>query len=563
MYKYNKATNENIWVKALTIPKPSFKIEVRNSTLRRLGIPYYSKTVLGGSQKPSSNGGGFFAPGTSEASALTSNFALDSTTLCFITGLPAYYLVCMDKQTGDFLATTFQNVNAGTTIIGAPVIKDNLIYYALPTQKKFYVANKSGTILNSYDLNGEVYASIVAANAKLFVATNKGGLYTFETSANHAPQKPLITSPANLANITTENVTLSWVATDQDGDPLNYSLKVTNGNNVQIFNNLTDTSFTLENLALNTQYTVEVRAFETNSKKAYSVWSDKVTFTYKKFQGIPPQPPSNLRVISTAISGGHNFLVSWEPSPSAGVRGYRISYKKSDGSFSTQLEIPNTSFVFTTACSDTTQFDCLENNKNYQIQVKAINIEALESDAITKNFFSGAPFLINDIPQPYNNLEDVINTANINDTIKILPTTLVITSPIVITKPLKIEGESSLDTALIFDGFEKGIVVQNILSKSNFKPDVLVEISKIAVIGAVVGVEINAPTRVKNCVIAKGGTGIVANSDSEIINNTIVLNNANGISINSGNHLIKNNIIGENAGVGISLSGGNINILKY
>ncbi len=564
VYKYNKETNEELWAKALSISKPSFKVEVRNSTLRRMGIPSFSRDIgEGGSQKPSSGDNFLYAPGTSEATASSSNFATDSSSLCFITGWPAYYFVCLDKTTGNFLATKFLNVNTGILPIGAPVIKDNLVYYALPVQNQFYVSNKSGDTLSSYELNGGVYASIVAANAKLFVATTKGSLYVFETTGNKAPEKPEITSPGNFSDIFTDNVTIAWNATDGDGDPLNYILRITDGSTTQTFNNLTETSFTLNNLKVNTQYSVEIRAFETNSKKAYSVWSDKITFFYKRFQGVNPQPPANLMITATEIEGGYNFLVSWDVSPSIGVRGYKITYRKEGDDFIDEQEITTTSYTFTTVCNDIAQFGCLEENEYYEVQVKAVNIENLLSDAVTRMFFSGALLTLNDAPQVGATLQEVINNANANDTIKIAPITLQLTQPVIITKPIKIEGNSPLHTFLVFDGFEKGIVVENILGKKSFKPDIQVEISNLTIIGAKVGIEINAPTKLTHCVIAKGESGIIANNDSEIINNTIALNSANAISINNGIHVVKNNIIVENGGVGINLTGGSITILKY
>ncbi|MFN7181756.1 MAG: fibronectin type III domain-containing protein [Planctomycetota bacterium] len=563
VYRYDRNSNNIVWAKPLVISKPAYKEEIRNSNLRRMGIPYSTRTIGGGSQKPSSGGGSSFAPGTSEASASSSNFATDNSSLCFITGLPAYYFVCIEKITGDYTATVFLNANTGILPIGAPVIKDNLVYYALPVEKKFFIRNKSGQLLNSYDLNGEVYASIVAANAKLFVATNKGAIYAFETSANHAPYKPVITSPVNFSNITTDDVTVSWIGGDPDNDSVSYSLRLTGGGRVEVFENITETSFTLRNLGLNTQYTVEVRAYETNEKKAYSVWSDKITFVYKKFQGIKPLPPDNLNITVERAGDGYNFVAVWEPSRSEGVRGYKITYRKSNGNFVPPQEITTTSYILTTQCNDPLQFGCLEKDENYEFEVKAINIELLESEAVRKTFYAGAPFKINDVPQPTVNLQDVINSANINDTITISATTLWFTHPIVINKPIKIEGQSALSSALIFDGFEKGIIIENILSKISFKPDVVVEISNIAIIGATVGIEINAPTKVTHCIVAKGGTGIIANASSEIINNTIALNSGNGISVNGGTHIIKNNIIVENGGKGITLTAGTINLLKY
>lgn len=568
IYKYNKSNNQVSWSKPLTIPKPSFKVEIRNRDIRRMGIPYESYTVDGTqSQKPSSGSGSSFAPNTTEPSGLASNFATDSTHLCFIIGLPGYYLICIDKATGDSISKTFLFANTGILPIGSPVIKDNLVYYGLPIDSKLYISNKSGVVQNSYNLNGKVYAGIVAANAKIFVATNKGSLYAFETTGNRAPSKPIINSPANLQEENGTTVIVSWEASDVDGDALTYTLEVTDGitKEKRIFSDLTQKNYTLTNLGLNTPYLVRVRSFESGSKKAYSVWSDKITFFYKKFLRITPESPTNLTVTTLQSGSGLDFAVSWTASSTVGIKHYKYTYRKSGEDFLTEQETTLTTFNLTTNCSDTAQFGCLEKDKNYEVRVKTVSVDDLSSSPVTKTFFSGAPFFINNVPQTTLSFQDVVNVANANDTIKIMAGTLQLSQPIIINKPLKIQGDNPLGSVINFDGFEKGIVISNILPKTrtNFKPDVVVEISNLAIIGATTGIEINAPTKVKNCVIAKGGTGVVANSDTEIINNTISDNTGNAISINSGTHLIKNNIIVDNGGTGVSLTAGILNTLRY
>ncbi len=568
IYKYNKSTNEILWSKGLSIPKPSFKVEIRNKDLRRMGIGYQSYNVNNNqSQKPSSGSGSSFQPNTAEPSGLASNFAMDSTHLCFIIGLPAYYLVCIDKATSNLVSTTFLHANTGILPIGSPVIKDDLVYYALPVDRKLYISNKNGVVQNSFDLNGEVYAGIVIANAKIFVATNKGALYVFETSANHAPSQPIIISPANLQEEIGDTVTINWEATDADRDNLTYTLELTDGITHQkhIFDNLTENSYTLSNLGLNTPYLVRVRS--SDSKKAYSVWSDTITFFYKKLHQITPEPPTNLTITSSQSGSGIDFTVNWTPSSTVGIKYYKYTYRKSGENFLSEQQTTFTYFNLTTNCNDTSQFGCLEKEKNYEIQVRAISIDDLSSIPVSKTFFSGIPFLINNIPQNTLNLQEVIKIANPNDVIKIRAVTLLLSQSMIIDKPLKIQGDNPLTSFIGFDGFEKGIVVTNILPKSgtktDFKPDVVVEISNLTIINATSGIEINAPTRIKNCVIAKSGTGILANADAEIINNTIADNTGNGISINGGSHIIKNNIIGDNGGVGINLTAGTINLIKY
>lgn len=562
VYKYNSSTNELIWSKALTISKPSFKVQMRHREMRRMGIPYEER-IVGGSQKPSGDGGMWFAPQDAEPSASASNFAQDNNSICFITGLPAYYLFCQDKQNGNFIATVFLGANTGILPIGAPVIKDNLVFYALPVDDKLFIADKNGTLKGTYQLNGSVYANIVAANSKIFVATSKGSLYALKTSLNSPPSTPVITSPAQYEKINTTEITIVWQASDANNDPLTYTLKVVKGNEVNIYSNLTQPSFVLTNLAINTQYTLQVRAID--NKGAYSPWSQPVTFFSRKIEDVSPPPPVNLQVTPTLLPNGKsNFTVTWQAPDAIGIIGYKFTYRKEGENFFNEIFLTQTSYNLTNDCNSPSIFGCLAENEYYEVSVKTASVDNLESIPVTKKFFSGTTFLINGTPALTNDLQVVLDNANTNDTIQIKAANLTLFKPVIINKPVKIKGDGALHTILNFGNLDKGFVITSISLKSTFfKPDVLVEISDLTIIGATVGIEINASTRVKNCVIAKGGTGIIANSSSEIINVTIALNSLNGLSINSGEHLIKNNIIVENTGKGISLSGGTINLLKY
>lgn len=563
VYKYNSLTNELIWSKALTITKPSFKVQIRNREMKRMGIPYEERIVGGGNQKPSGGAGMWFAPGDAEPSASASNFAQDNNSICFIIGLPAYYLFCQDKQNGNFSAAVFLGDNTGILPIGAPVIKDNLVFYALPIDDKLFIADKNGTLKGTHQLNGQVYTSVVAANGKIFVATSKGSLYALKTSLNSAPSTPVIISPAQYEKINTTETTIVWEASDANNDMLTYSLKVIKGNEINIYSNLTQPSFVLTNLAINTQYTLQVRAIDI--KGAYSLWSQPVTFFSRKIEDIAPPPPVNLQLTPTLLPNGKsNFTVTWQAPDAIGIIGYKFTYRKVDENFFNEVFLTQTSYNLTNDCNSPSIFGCLAGNEYYEVSVKAVSVDNLESIPVTKKFFSGVVFLVNGTPALTNDLQVVVENANVNDIIEIKAGSVILFNPIIINKPLKIKGDGALHTILNFGNLDKGLVISNISPKSTFfKPDVLVEISDLTIIGATVGIEINAPTRVKNCVIAKGGTGIIANSSSEIINNTITLNSLNGLSINSGEHLIKNNIIVENTGKGISSSGGTINLLKY
>ena len=99
-------------------------------------------------------------------------------------------------------------------------------------------------------------------------------LFSCVVTTNNPPNKPINLEPFNREKNVPINVTLSWEATDPDGDPLTFDLYFGNKEDPPIFKSgLTSNSYELENLEYNRTYYWKVVAKDPKGKtETGDVW---------------------------------------------------------------------------------------------------------------------------------------------------------------------------------------------------------------------------------------------------------------------------------------------------
>lgn len=176
--------------------------------------------------------------------------------------------------------------------------------------------------------------------------------------------------PAGLraAEVSHTRVRLVWTA-PADGGPVTAYKVYRDGLHLA---NVDTTSYVDTDVAPLTKYTYEVSAVGPGGESPRS--GPLVVTTPEEPVIPPPEPPTGLQVTPT-VAG---LRVSWSPSPSADVVGYRV-YLDGD-------------LVFETSETTVTLTD-LEPGRTYHVAVTAVAVDGRESPATTG---SGEPF---DVPQ--------------------------------------------------------------------------------------------------------------------------------------------------------------------
>lgn len=100
------------------------------------------------------------------------------------------------------------------------------------------------------------------------------------TALNKPPTKPNLLTPTDGTSDLENKVTLTWEATDPDEDVLKYSLEIRNdfNNDVIIIDNISETSYELENLKFGAKYLWQVKVSDDINA---TVISDLFSFTVK------------------------------------------------------------------------------------------------------------------------------------------------------------------------------------------------------------------------------------------------------------------------------------------
>ncbi len=122
-----------------------------------------------------------------------------------------------------------------------------------------------------------------------------------ETAGNKPPDAAILDTPIDNAVNQPINVKLVWSGTDPDNDKLMYSVKLRNDENteVQIFNNIVDTTYTLTNLSYSVKYFWQVISSDGINDPVNST-----TFAFETMS-----PPNN-RILYTRSVEGNGVIYS-------------------------------------------------------------------------------------------------------------------------------------------------------------------------------------------------------------------------------------------------------------
>jgi hypothetical protein len=119
---------------------------------------------------------------------------------------------------------------------------------------------------------------------------------------NRPPTKPILISPVDNGMVETSEVTFVWSASDPDDDDIIYSLELRNdqNSNVELFENITDTTYTFSPLVLGAKYFWQVTADDEIN--------ESVTSNVSTFQVIAA--PTENRFLFVRNINGNNVIFS-------------------------------------------------------------------------------------------------------------------------------------------------------------------------------------------------------------------------------------------------------------
>ena len=142
-----------------------------------------------------------------------------------------------------------------------------------------------------------------------------------ETAGNKPPSTPILITPEDNSIDLDLAVELIWSSKDPDGDEINYKIKIKNSrnNDIELIEDLLDSTYVLTNLTLGTKYFWEVSASDGINDE---VWSTVNSFETKKNTGnrilFVRQENGNNVIYSSDDSGNESALTSnsqnsWRP----------------------------------------------------------------------------------------------------------------------------------------------------------------------------------------------------------------------------------------------------------
>lgn len=201
------------------------------------------------------------------------------------------------------------------------------------------------------------------------------GLILFKTGGT-TPSAP--TTPTGLAagTVTSSSVPLSWSASsDADGDLVGYEVerKLSAGSTWSVLGTTASLGWTANGLSASTAYDFRVRAYDSQSPRAYSGYSSTVTATTSAATDTTaPTVPGSV----TATRNSLGILVGWTASTDtqSGMKSYQIWRRRTSGTpepTATQIATP----VATTDGAPTTSYqdETATLLSTYEYTVKAVD----------------------------------------------------------------------------------------------------------------------------------------------------------------------------------------------
>ncbi|MCK8521825.1 carboxypeptidase regulatory-like domain-containing protein [Aquimarina sp. D1M17] len=126
-----------------------------------------------------------------------------------------------------------------------------------------------------------------------------------ETAGNRPPDAATLLTPEDNATDVPVDITLVWSISDPDDDELTFTVSLRNeeNTNVELFENITDTTFALSGLSFNTKYFWQVIASDDINDPVNSA-----TFAFET-----ASPPNN-RIVYTRLVNGNSVIYSADES---------------------------------------------------------------------------------------------------------------------------------------------------------------------------------------------------------------------------------------------------------
>ena len=216
------------------------------------------------------------------------------------------------------------------------------------------------------------------------------------------PATPALISPSNASFNTELNVQLIWSSVS---DANYYELQI--GNTEQFTtllieeNNISDTTYQVNNLDYNTSYHWRVRGI---NEFGSGDWSPNYFFTTKQFSDPPNQSPLLVSPESNSINVPTNVTLKWEATPKADE--YLVGYSRnSDGSLADYTQVGTTTYDLTS----------LEPNTTYYWFVTGLNTYGLGPSSDTLSFTTGdSPFWVPELQTPENGAIDQEMTVTVS-----------------------------------------------------------------------------------------------------------------------------------------------------
>ena len=175
----------------------------------------------------------------------------------------------IDKETGD----PMENVKITTNPASSTVFTNE--------EGDFFL---NDILVDDYSVQAEFeeYATgFEAVSVVKGVASNVAFELELADVINVPPATPQLVFPASGATDVSLVVDFTWIATDPNGDDLTYTLDLRNGttNEIVLIEAITDTTYTIENLQLATNYFWQVTASDGLNEPISSIISEFTTFS--------------------------------------------------------------------------------------------------------------------------------------------------------------------------------------------------------------------------------------------------------------------------------------------
>lgn len=355
------------------------------------------------------------------------------------------------------------------------------------------LVSSSGSVGASFALDAGCLASPFVANARLYAMTRAGTLYAYEgTDVQPAMATGLtpggVELPTGPANLTWSGAGATYlVRMAKDGEFLmNWDFETT----------VSAGTVACPALATANGYTWGVRV-----RSVTGAWSPWTTAYFGV--GMPAQPPGSL----SATPRHQKVLLSWTPSPTPGVTGYRLSYGASTVDYG----------AVTTAT-----VTGLTNGVSYTFNLSALDALGFPSASISATATPVSQIAVGG--GHFDSIAAALAAALPGQTVQLGADTFEVGATLVVPTGVGLAGANARDTRLVATA-----------------PVVMVDAGQNA--------------SVRGLALSGGSVGVISAASGVTIANTVIRDMADaGVDI-SGTALVVNNTILQNANAGIRSTG--------